>query len=125
MKNKKIINSIFIALGFICAGTGALGVFLPILPTTPFLLLASLCFAKGSRRFHDWFKATRLYRNHLESFEKNRSMTLRTKLCILIPVSALLIAAFFMMDNIFGRMTIVLLIAAKYYYFIFRIKTIQ
>lgn len=124
MKSKKIINYIFIAAGFICVGIGAVGVALPILPTTPFLLLASVCFAKGSKRFHNWFKSTKLYKNHLESFEKNRSMTMKTKLCILIPVSALLITAFFMMRSIPGRVTIAILIIAKYYYFIFRIKTI-
>lgn len=122
--NKKISNYIFIALGFIFTGIGTVGVALPILPTTPFLLLASLCFAKGSKRFHDWFKATKLYKNNLESFEKSRSMTLKTKLCILLPVSALLAIAFFMMDNIPGRVTIAVLIAVKYYYFLFRIKTI-
>ncbi|MGM9937924.1 MAG: YbaN family protein [Candidatus Ornithomonoglobus sp.] len=118
------MNYVFIALGFICIAISAVGVVFPILPTTPFLLLASLCFAKGSKRFHDWFKSTKLYKNHLESFEKNRSMTAKTKLCILIPVSALLIIAFFMMNNIAGRITLVSLIAIKYYYFIFRIKTI-
>lgn len=124
MNKTKIINYMFIALGFICVGIGAVGVALPILPTTPFLLLASLCFAKGSKRFHDWFKATKLYKNNLESFEKNRSMTTKTKLCILIPVSALLIIAFLMMHNIPGRITIAVLIVIKYWYFIFKIKTI-
>lgn len=124
MKKAKIINYIFIALGFVFMGIGAVGVAFPILPTAPFLLLASICFAKGSKRFHDWFKATKLYKNHLESFEKSRSMTMKTKLYILLPVSAMLLAAFFMMDNIPGRVTLAVLIVIKYYYFIFRIKTI-
>lgn len=124
MKQNKLINYIFIALGFICIGIGALGVALPILPTTPFLLVASLCFAKGSKRFHDWFKSTKLYKNHLESFEKSRSMTMKTKLYILIPVTVLLLIAFFMMHNLPGRIVIAVLIIVKYYYFLFRIKTI-
>ncbi len=115
---------LFIVFGFVFMGLGAVGVFLPILPTVPFLLLASMCFAKGSRRFHDWFKSTKLYKNNLESFEKSRSMTLKTKLCILLPVSAMLILAFFMMHNIYGKIIIALVFLAKYYYFIFRIKTI-
>lgn len=114
---------IFIFLGFLCLATGAVGVVLPVLPTTPFLLVASYCFAKGSSRFNNWFKSTALYKNNLESFEKNRSMTLKTKLCILIPVTILLIAAFFMMHNIYGRFTIAILIVIKYYFFLFKIKT--
>lgn len=116
---------IFIALGFICIAIGAAGALLPILPTTPFLLVASVCFAKGSSKFNNRFKSTKLYKNNLESFEKNRSMTLKTKLCILIPVTILLLVAFFMMHNLPGRITISLLIIIKYYYFIFRIKTIK
>ena len=115
---------IYVALGLLFCALGAVGVFLPILPTVPFLLLASLCFAKGSGRFHNWFKSTGLYKNHLESFEKNRSMTLKTKLCILLPVSAMLLLSFFMMKSIYGRAAVAIVMAAKYYYFIFRIKTL-
>ena len=116
---------LFIFLGFLFTILGAVGIFLPILPTVPFLLLASICFAKGSKRFHNWFKSTKLYKNNLESFEKDRSMTLKTKWSILIPVTILLLVAFFMMKNIYGRTFIVVLILAKYYVFLFRIKTVS
>ena len=64
----KISKPFWIALGFIALALGAIGVPLPLLPTTPFLLLAAFCFAKGSERLNHWFKSTRLYKNHLESF---------------------------------------------------------
>ena len=115
---------LFIFLGFLFTVIGAVGVVLPILPTVPFLLLASICFAKGSDRFHNWFKSTDLYKNNLESFEKDRSMTLKTKWSILIPVTLLLLIAFFMMHNIYGRATIIILIIIKYYVFLFKIKTL-
>lgn len=119
-----ILKLLLISLGFIFLGIGAIGVILPILPTVPFLLLASFCFAKGSDRFYFWFKSTKLYINNLQSFEKSRSMTLKTKLYILIPVSCLLTISFLMMNNIFGRIIIVILIIIKYYYFIFKINTV-
>ena len=90
---------LYIALGLLSMAVGAVGVVLPLLPTVPFLLLASFFFAKGSDRFHNWFKSTKLYKNHLESFEKNRSMTLKTKLCIVLPVSFMLCMAFLMMQK--------------------------
>ena len=61
-------------LGLICLGLGTIGIALPILPTVPFYMAAAFCFAKSSKRLHDWFLGTSLYRTHLESFVKDNSM---------------------------------------------------
>ena len=118
MKNiiKNPIKILWLAAAFISMALGAIGVILPVLPTTPFLLLASFCFAKGSERFHKWFTKTKLYKKHLDSFVKNRAMTLKTKLCILIPASCMLVLAMIAMSNIYGRVFIVFLIIFKYVY---------
>lgn len=121
----KTIKVIWIIIGFLSMGLGMIGVILPVLPTTPFLLLSSFCFAKGSDRFHKWFIGTKLYKKHLDSFVKNKSMTFKTKLTILLPASAMLILAFLAMSNIYGRCFIVFLILFKYIYFFTRIKTIK
>lgn len=121
----KTIKVIWITIGFLSMGLGMIGVILPVLPTTPFLLLSSFCFAKGSDRFHKWFIGTKLYKKHLDSFVKNKSMTLKTKLTILLPASAMLILAFLAMSNIYGRCFIAFLILFKYIYFFTRIKTIK
>ena len=119
----EIFKIIYIVLGFIFLGLGALGVALPILPTTPFLLLASYFFAKGSDRFHNWFISTKLYKNHLEEFIQTRSMTLKKKLSILLPVSAMLITTAIFISNIYARVGILFIIALKYYYFFAHITT--
>ena len=123
MKNiiKSPIKLLWLMIGIVSMVLGAIGVVLPVLPTTPFLLLASFCFAKGSDRFHKWFIETKLYKKHLESFVTSRSMTLKTKLCILLPASAMLILAMLAMSNIYGRVFIVFLIIFKYIYFFTRI----
>ena len=121
----KTIKVIWIIVGLLSMGLGMIGVILPVLPTTPFLLLASFCFAKGSERFHKWFIGTKLYKKHLDSFVKSKAMTLKTKLTILLPASAMLILAFLAMSNIYGRCFIVFLILFKYIYFFTRIKTIK
>lgn len=106
-------------------GLGCIGVVLPILPTTPFLLVASLCFAKGSTRFHNWFTNTDLYNNHLADFLKTRAMTLRTKVTLLAFASTMLLIGFVMSDVLIARIIIAFLFIFKYYYFIFRIKTLK
>lgn len=127
MKNiiKSPIKLLWLMIGIVSMVLGAIGVVLPVLPTTPFLLLASFCFAKGSDRFHKWFIETKLYKKHLESFVTSRSMTLKTKLCILLPASAMLILAMLAMSNIYGRVFIVFLIIFKYIYFFTRIETVK
>lgn len=127
MKNiiKSPIELLWLMIGIVSMVLGAIGVVLPVLPTTPFLLLASFCFAKGSDRFHKWFIGTKLYKKHLESFVTSRSMTLKTKLCILLPASAMLILAMLAMSNIYGRVFIVFLIIFKYIYFFTRIETVK
>lgn len=127
----KILKPFWILLGFIALGLGVAGIPLPLLPTTPFLLLAAICFAKGSSRLDAWFKETKIYKNHLESFVENRAMTLKTKLSILIPASIMLLCAFLgmckkdTMGTRIGRITVLILIAIKYVYFFTCIKTIK
>ncbi|MEI0446765.1 YbaN family protein [Brachyspira intermedia] len=116
---------LFICLGFIFVGIGAVGIVVPILPTTPFLLLASFFFAKGSKKFHDWFMSTKLYKKYLESFVKSRAMTLKAKLTILLPVSAMLIVTFIFVNNLHARIVLVILFIAKYVYFFTQIRTIK
>lgn len=116
---------LFICLGFLFVGIGAVGIVVPILPTTPFLLLASFFFAKGSKRFHDWFMSTKIYKKHLESFVQSRAMTLKSKLTILLPVSAMLIVTFIFVNNLHARIVLVILFISKYLYFFTQIKTIK
>ena len=120
----KVKKGIYICIGLVAFALGAIGVILPILPTTPFLLLASFCLAKGSEKFHTWFTGTKLYKNHLDEFVQNRSMTLKTKFSLLLPASGMLLLAFAAMPNWYGRAFIIFLIIFKYVYFFTRIKTI-
>ena len=114
---------IWLAVGFLFLGAGVLGLFLPILPTTPFLLVTVFCFAKGSERLHTWLLSTKLYQNYVKKFNETRSMTLKTKVIILAGASSMLAAGFYFSHNVYARIVIILLICIKYYVFIFKIKT--
>ena len=120
----KVKKYFYITLGFITLGLGLIGVILPILPTTPFLLVTSFCFAKGSERFHSWFTNTNIYKKHLESFVKERAMTLKQKVVLLSFVNFMLAFPLILVDVLPMRITIIVLIIIKLYYFIFRVKTI-
>lgn len=124
MKTKKVI---FVVLGCICLGLGTVGVFLPILPTTPFYLLTVFFFANSSQKLHDWFLGTRLYQKHLDSFVKNRGMLRSTKLSIICTVTLLMGFGFFMMARKGLWIPCAILAAvwlAHILYFTLRVKTI-
>ena len=121
----KIKNSIYVILAFVCLAIGSIGIVLPVLPTTPFLLLATALFAKGSTRFHKWFVSTNIYKDHIEEFIVTKSMTLKKKLTILLPVSAMMMVVFFTVPSPHAKIAIVAAIIFKYYYFFFNIKTIK
>ncbi len=122
IKLKKIF---YIIIGVISVILGTIGVIIPILPTTPFYLLASFCFVRGSDRFDKWFKGTKLYKKHLESFVNNRAMTLRQKISILAFSDVMLLFPLIILESEYVKLFIMILIAYKYYFFKYKIKTIE
>lgn len=116
---------IYLLVGLVSLLLGSIGVVLPILPTTPFLLLSGYCFAKSSKRLHDWFITTSLYKKHLDSFVKERAMTITSKMMILSLASIMLAFPLFFSKSMIVKFIIVSLYVMKYYYFIFKIKTIN
>lgn len=121
---KSITKFLYIVLGFIFFGLGIVGIVLPIIPTTPLLLLASFFFVKGSEKFDRWFKGTSIYKKHLEGFVKRREMTLKQKLTILLTADAMIAVPFFILDSIGLKLFLVAVVIYKYYYFITKIKTV-
>lgn len=119
----KLFNLIFIMLGIIFMSIGIVGIIVPVLPTTPFLILASLFFVKGSKKFDSWFRNTKLYKDYAEDFIKDRSMTLKRKIRIMLISDLMLAFPLVNIDDIYLRSFIVLIAILKYYYFIFKIKT--
>lgn len=115
----------YILAGFISLALGAIGIPLPVLPTTPFLLLALYCFGRGSVRLNNWFIRTRLYQKYLKNFDQQRAMTLKQKITILLIAAPFCLFAFFVLPNVWGKIALAAVIVYQYYYFIFKIKTLE
>lgn len=98
---------------------------LPVLPSTPFLLLAAYCLAKSSKRLHDWFVNTRLYKANLESYAQGKGMTLRAKIRIMGMITPLMAMGFIMMRSVFeARYVVWLMWLLHFLYLAFCVKTI-
>ena len=89
------MRALYAAAGCLSLLLGVVGIFLPGLPTTPFVLLAAACFAKASPRLHAWLLAHRLFGPMVRDWEAHRSLTPRTKalavgsMSVMVAVSAL------------------------------------
>ena len=121
----RIKRIIFIILGFISLLLGIIGTLLPILPTVPFLLLTSYCFARGSNKFEVWFKSSKIYKKYLENFILNKSMTLKQKIYISTFADIMIAFPLVILNNLYIKLFLIIVIIFKYYYFIFKIKTIK
>lgn len=76
-------KTLYNVAGTIALLLGVLGIFLPLLPTTPFLLLASACYLRGSRRMHQWLMDQRHLGPYLRSYQEGRGIPLRAKITAL------------------------------------------
>lgn len=75
MASSRLIRFLLIVTGIVSLILGVLGIFLPLLPTTPFVLLASACFVKSSPRFHDWLISHRHFGPIIDNWQTNRAVS--------------------------------------------------
>lgn len=94
-----VVRYVFLAIGAISFALGTAGIVLPLLPTVPFYMLTLFCLARGSERFHNMFLESSLYQKTVGAYERDKALTLRTKLSILLSVSTIMaVGAYFSQD---------------------------
>lgn len=123
MNIKKIL---YIVLGTIGLILGAIGAVLPLLPAFPFLLLATVCYAKSSEKLHTWFINTKLYKNNLDSYVQGKGMSWQVKIRIMIMITILMSIGFIIMvtkEIYHGCIILSIVWLFHIFYFSFRIKT--
>jgi len=100
-----VAGSAFVALAL-------LGVFLPVLPTTPFLLLAAACYARSSERFYRWLRGNRLFGSYLDGYLSGRGIPLKIKaFTIAFLWVSILLTSIYALDSTVWR-AVLLVVAA-------------
>lgn len=117
------MKAIFTVLGVVFLGLGLVGIYTPILPTTPFLLVAAFCFQKSSDKLNNWFRSTNTYQVYIKPIKNKKGLTLSKKIRILALVTLLVIISFFIMKNKIGRSVLIVILIFHYIYFLFVLKT--
>jgi uncharacterized membrane protein YbaN (DUF454 family) len=94
------VRVLLVAAGTLCVGLGLLGLFMPVLPTTPFLLLAAACYARASNRFYDGLLNNRTFGPTIREWRRYRSIAYRTKLtAIALMAMTLTVSIVFFVRN--------------------------
>lgn len=101
---------ILVTIGLIFTALGLLGAVLPLLPTTPFLLVAVICFARSSKRFHHWLVNTKIYKEYVENFYLHRGYTLRQKFKLLLSLYIVIGFSIYMVDVTMIRLGLLIMV---------------
>ena len=118
-----VVRWILIISGFVLIGIGILGVFLPLLPTTIFFILAAWCFARSSAKFHHWLHHNRWFGKYLRDYSAEKGMTVKSKIfSILFLWGGIIISSVFLTDNLYIRI-LLLAIAVGVTWHISSLKT--
>jgi hypothetical protein len=97
---KRALRAAYVAAGFACVGLAVLGLLLPVLPATPFLLLAAACFARSSDRFYHWLLDHRAFGPLVREWRQHRSIPYRVKLfAIAMMASTLAVSIVFFVPH--------------------------
>ena len=85
-----VVRALFFVAGITALGFGIAGIFLPVLPTTPLVLLAAACFARSYRPFHEWLLANRLFGPMIHEWHVHWSIPYRTKITAIVMMGVML-----------------------------------
>ena len=107
---KTIHKRLFVIAGTIFLVTGITGIFVPVLPTTPFLLLAAACYARGSERLYRWLLHNRIFGSYIRNYIEGKGMPLTVKLItILILWTGILLTVFLGVEHMAIRIALVVI----------------
>ena len=108
--SSRLVRGLLISAGTLFVGLGVLGIFLPLLPTTPFLLLAAACYARSSKRFYDWLLNNKWFGSYIKNYREKKGIPSRVKITtISLLWITIAISAVFATDNLLVRIILIVI----------------
>jgi len=102
---------LLVLCGVLMVVVASIGIFVPLLPTTPFLLIAATCFLKSSNRMYQWLLSNRIYGKYIKNYIEKKGVPVRIKILTLILLWAGISFSFFIAtDNVWIRVALVLVL---------------
>jgi uncharacterized membrane protein YbaN (DUF454 family) len=121
----RIRGYIYVVLGTIALAVGALGLLLPVLPTTPFVILAAACYYRGSERLHAWILNSRWFGEPIRNFQAGRGLTRNMKTrAVSLMWATIIVSAVFFVNSLVVR-AVVFGVAICVTIYLFRLPTTE
>ena len=110
MMSNRLTRGVLVIAGTIFTGLGLLGILLPLLPTTPFLLLAVACYARSSKRFYCWLLNNKWFGTYIRDYREGKGITLKVKVYVISLLwFTMLFSIIFIVQNLLVSSILVLL----------------
>lgn len=123
--NSSIIRAVLIVAGTTAVGLGVLGIFLPVLPTTPFLLLAAACYAKSSEKFHHWLFNNKWFGSYINNYLNKKGIPLKVKIYTISLLWITILLSAFLAVNVIWVKVVLIVIAVGVTVHILSIRTLK
>lgn len=125
-KRHRIIRVLLLIAGTVSLALGTIGIFLPLLPTTPFLLLAAACYLRSSERMHKWLLNNRWFGQYIRNYQEGKGIPLKTKvLAISVLWGTILFSTFFIVHEILIAQIVLLAVAIGVSVHLIRLPTFK
>jgi len=124
MNRSSLRKWLLVSAGILCVGLATAGIFLPILPTTPFLMLAAACFVRSSDRFYRWLIGHRLFGRYIKYYREYRAITVQSKILTLALLWATIGYTAFAVVHSVPLRVLLFLIATGVTVHVLRLKTL-
>ena len=102
----KFKRGLFLILGFAALAIGFIGLFVPLLPTTPLVLSAAYLFARSSRKYHHWLRSNKYFGKTISSWEQGRGLTRREKWTMVVSATVFIGISFIICPHPIGRVVL-------------------
>ncbi|MBK9334634.1 MAG: YbaN family protein [Ignavibacteria bacterium] len=125
ISQNSILRWILLLSGIILTSIGILGIFVPLLPTTIFFLLAAWCFARSSEKFHKWLHNNKYFGKYLNDYSSGKGMTVKSKIFSISMLWIGILASAFLLTDLLYIRILLLVIAIGVSWHLLAIKTAE
>ena len=123
VSKNKLVRSLFFIAGTITFALGAVGVVLPVLPTTPFLLLSLACYVRSSERMSHWLLNNKYFGSYLRNYKEGKGVPMKTKLFAVTVLWITIAFSAFVLVPIFAVQIILFVVATAVTVHLVRLPT--